>query len=334
MSFKPVIETKKVTIGYLKNNTRMPLCNDINVQAHQGELIALIGSNGIGKSTFIRTLCLIHPALEGQISINNFDSESISRNEAAKNMSLVSTELIRSNNLRVNDLVGLGRYPHGNWFSPLNDKDYEIVQAALTDVGMVGFGNRLVNELSDGEYQRVMIARALAQDTPILFLDEPTAFLDLSNKFIIFSLLWRLTRERLKTVIFSTHDLNIALQFADLFWVMSKNGLQAGAPEDLLMNNAIENLFFGSDVFFDAQNNQFRNRKPLQQSIVLLGDGIEYHFTKLALERLGFYIDCNKPSPFSVQIVKNAQKVCWELTKNGIVIPCSSINELQQALRL
>jgi iron complex transport system ATP-binding protein len=330
---KSVIETKGLTIGYAKRNTVKSLCAEINVEAKQGELIALIGSNGIGKSTLIKTLCLIHPALGGQIRIDSKPASTFTRNDAAKSISLVSTELFRSNNLKVGDLVGLGRYPHGNWFAPLNGQDQVIIQTALSDVGMAEFAHRPINELSDGEYQRVMIARAMAQDTPIVFLDEPTAFLDLSNKFIIFALLWRLTREQSKTVIFSTHDINIAMQFADVFWVMTQKGLQVGAPEDLLMDGTIEKLFAGSDVYFDAKSNQFRNCKSLNQSICLQGDGLEFQLTKLALERLGFFMDCNKPTNVSVKITKTVQKTCWELTKNGITYKCNSISELQQALR-
>lgn len=319
-------------IGYFNKKQKVNLCEAISVQASAGSLIALIGPNGAGKSTLIKTLCKLHPALSGQILVEGESQQSISRMEYAKKVSLVSTELIRFNNLTVAEVVALGRYPYGQWYQHISSDDQFFIDEALKNVGMEAFNQRLVNSLSDGEFQRVMIARALAQDTPILILDEPTAFLDLANKHHVVSLLWQLARLQNKTILFSTHDLNIAMQFADLFWVLTKQGLRDGAPEDMLLNGTLKRLYAETGLTFDSEKMQFVYPHKKNQNAHIKGDGYAASLTKLALERLGFDTDCNKAATFVVSIVVKHGQNYWSLNEDETK-RFFTLKELQQEIK-
>jgi len=326
------VAISKLQIGYKDGKAIRVLSNSINTQAKQGELIALIGPNGSGKSTFLRSLCQLQPVFEGEIFLQGLNAKHLNKIQIAKQISLVSTDLQRTSKLKVIDLVGLGRFPYGNWYSNLNSDDIKIVNHSLSQVGMLDFAQRFITDLSDGEFQRVMIARALTQDTPIVILDEPTAFLDLANKFSIVQLLSKLCTEHQKTIIYSTHDINIALQYADVFWVLNNKKLVAGAPEDLLLNNTIEKLFIDNDLVFDINSSQFIKKKTYLYNIHLQGNGLTYQITKMAFERLGISIDCNKPSNLTVTIAENANKITWIINGNEN-LAFASIYELQLVIK-
>lgn len=326
------IEINNLQIGYKDGKKLRVLSDSINTKAKSGELIALIGPNGAGKSTFLRSVCQLQPILRGEIILQGSNVNELTRNKIAQKISLVSTELQRTSKLKVIDLVGLGRFPYGNWYTGLNAKDFEIVTHSLEQVGMQYFAQRDITELSDGEFQRVMIARALTQDTPIVVLDEPTAFLDLANKFSIVQLLWKLCREQNKTIIYSTHDINIALQYADVFWILNKGVLSTGAPEDMLLNQTIEQLFEENNLTFDINSSQFIMQKQYSYNVHVQGDGIEQRITEMALDRLGIEVDCNKPAKLIVTIIRNANKVHWELKIKEDKQTFSSIYQLQLAL--
>lgn len=323
----------KLQIGYFNKKQKIYLCQPITVQASAGSLIALIGPNGAGKSTLIKTLCKLQPALSGQIWIAGEAQHSIARMEYAKKVSLVSTELIRFNNLTVADVVALGRYPYGNWYRHISVEDQVFIDEALTNVGMETFNRRMVNSLSDGEFQRVMIARALAQDTPILILDEPTAFLDLANKHHMVSLLWQLARSQNKTILFSTHDLNIAMQFADIFWVLTKHGLSDGAPEDMLLNGILKGLYAETGLTFNADKMQFVYPHKKNHNAHVQGAGDAVALTKMALERLGFDMDCNKAASLVVTIDVKDGQTCWFINQDKTK-RLFSLKELQQEIRI
>jgi iron complex transport system ATP-binding protein len=324
---------QNLAIGYHKGSETHQLGGIINAHAKPGSLISLIGPNGVGKSTLIRTICQLHPSLSGQIIINSIDSAKLSRLQMAKTISLVSTDLYRSSKLKVADLVELGRFPHGSWFSGLSSNDNNCIKISMDQVNISSLAQRDITELSDGEYQRAMIARALAQDTPIVLLDEPTAFLDLANKFSMVSLLWNLTRNNQKTILFSTHDINIAMQFADVFWVLTKDGLKAGAPEDLIIDGTLEDLYTGTSVFFDSSTLQFRNKKNKRVPIQVIGTGKEFQFTLMALDRLGFDTDCNNSPALTVKIIATKQTTVWKFAHGNNILEFNSIYELQEALR-
>lgn len=216
-----MLEIQNLTLGYGKNI----LLRNISAQASPGELIVIAGRNGSGKSTLIRAMTGLQKPLAGRILTDGLDIGSLPRETAARKVSIVNTDRVRIPWLKCRDLVALGRAPWTGWTGRLSDRDEEAVSEALESTGMTDFAMRSMDSMSDGECQRIMIARALAQDTPLMVLDEPTAFLDLPGRHQITELLARLAAEKGKTVIFSTHDIGIALQRADRFWILDRDGL-------------------------------------------------------------------------------------------------------------
>ncbi|HIW98472.1 MAG TPA: ABC transporter ATP-binding protein [Candidatus Tidjanibacter gallistercoris] len=226
-----------------------------------GEFTALIGRNGTGKSTLLRTIAALSRPIEGYITVNGRRTDSMSRRDIASAIAFVSTEEVKVENLKVADVVALGRAPYTNWVGTLTATDREKVGRALALVGMQGFAGKGIDTLSDGERQRVMIARALAQDTPIILLDEPTAFLDLPNKYEIGLLLRRLAHDEGKCIVFSTHDLAIALELCDTIALLEGGRFYYGTTDMLTGNGDLGRLFEGTALAFDPATRSVRLRK-------------------------------------------------------------------------
>ncbi len=296
-----MLKTIDLEIGYnvskyLKNRVRQRL----NFDACDGELVALIGPNGIGKSTLLKTIARLLPKLSGNFMINGLDQEVIENSNYAELLGFVSTEIIRVPNLSVYQLVALGRFPYTNWIGNLTKSDRDIIDLALKLVDLLSLQSKPINEISDGERQRAMIARALAQNTPIIILDEPTAYLDITNKYDIVHLLGELTTQQNKTIVFSTHDLNIAFSEADKIWIMGHETTLQGAPEDLVFNGAFESLF-GSRLNFDWQSGTFKKIKQGYKSVSLTGNrNALFDLTINALSRIGFRIDENSETKITL----------------------------------
>lgn len=286
-----VIRTSELEIGFTVSKYRKHrVYSGINVSAAKGELVALIGQNGIGKSTLLRTLANLQKSLSGEILIKGTEINEFKRIEAARIISFVSTEPVRIANLKVFDLVALGRFPHTNWAGRLKQRDRQLVQQAIMLAGLEGFEQKSVSEISDGERQRAMIARTLAQETGIMILDEPTAFLDLPGKYEIIQILNDLASNTGKTIIFSTHDLNIAMYRADKIWLMLPHEILSGAPEDLVLNNRFADIFKNSDLQFDVHKGDFLLPVDYKGEIGLSGKGLAGLWTKKALERIGLKV--------------------------------------------
>ena len=286
-----IIELNSATIGYkAKAHSVNVVKAGISVYALKGELVALIGGNGVGKSTLLRTIAGFQPSMGGDVLIRGKQVNTYREKELALIMSFVSTEIIRVPNLSVFDLVSLGRYPHTNWFGKLLDEDRYIVEEAIKSVGLKGYENRMVNYISDGERQKAMIARTLAQNTDVIVLDEPTAFLDLSNKYEIVHILHELASEKGKTILFSTHDLTTAIAESDRMWLMLNDSIEQGSPEDLILNGDFASLFHSEHLFFDQEKGDFRIKKLTKRKAIVAGKGIAIDWTIKALERNGFEI--------------------------------------------
>jgi len=283
-----ILSTSNLDIGYYQ--VKKTVQNNINIKAFKGELIGLIGRNGVGKSTLLRTLAGLQKPMNGEVIIKGKDIKTYKRTGLAKLLGFVSTEHINVNNMKVSDLVSLGRFPHTNWLGKLNKNDKYIVHESISMVGLDEYKNANLNEISDGEKQRVMIARSLAQDTDIIILDEPSAFLDVSNKYEVVNILNDLTRIKNKTVIFSSHDLNIAIQGSDKLWLMLPEKTMEGAPEDFILDQDMNSLFSIKNMNFDYDLGVFIMDRKKNGIISLTGDGHEYLWTKKAMERLGFEV--------------------------------------------
>ena len=226
-------------IGYQGKNDVRVVASNINASIRKGELTCLLGANGVGKSTLLRTLSAFQPALGGDVIVYNpltsnlSPLTSYSDKELSRLIGVVLTEKPDIRNMSVRELVALGRSPYTGFWGTLHDDDWQVVDEAITTVRIEALRDRMIHTLSDGERQKVMIAKALAQQTPVIYLDEPTAFLDFPSKVEMMQLLRRLAREQKKTIFLSTHDFELALQVADTLWLMEAQGLSVGTPREL-----------------------------------------------------------------------------------------------------
>ena len=227
------------------------LLEDVTAAFAQGSLTALIGRNGTGKSTLLRTVAGLARPQAGYITVNGRRTDTMSRREIAAAIAFVSTEEVKVENLKVTDVVALGRAPYTNWIGHMQQADRDIVSRSLSLVGMSSFARKTMDRMSDGECQRILIARALAQDTPVILLDEPTAFLDLPNRYELASLLRRLAHEEGKCIFFSTHDLDVALGLCDATALIDTPALHCMSAADMAASGHIERLFAGAGISFD-----------------------------------------------------------------------------------
>ncbi len=255
-----ILKTESLNIGYEKKNERNSIASNIDIEINESELVAVIGINGIGKSTLLRSLSRIQRPLSGKILIKNIQIEQLNPAQLAASISLVLTEQPVSRNLKVFELVALGRQPYTNWIGKLTRNDLNHILESLQLVGIEDLQNKKCYELSDGQFQKVLIARALAQNTSLIILDEPTTHLDMYHKAYVLKLLKRLTRETKKAIVFASHEINLALQLCDKIILMEKGRIQTGSPGELIKAEAFSNIFPSDLIFFDAETSSFKIR--------------------------------------------------------------------------
>ncbi len=256
-----VLKTQDLAIGYTSKKEKTVIASNINIKLHKGELVGLIGANGIGKSTLLRTLTSVQRKLDGNITINNTSLENYSNINLAKVLSLVLTESLGSKNLTVFELVALGRQPYTNWVGSLTSKDLQVINQSLFQTNIDDLKHKKCYELSDGQLQKVMIARALAQDTDLIILDEPTTHLDMYHKAYILKLLQNLAKETNKTILFSSHEIDLAIQLCDTLIVMTKDTVITGQPSNLIDKGTFNDLFPQDLIVFDNKTGSFRVKK-------------------------------------------------------------------------
>ncbi len=255
------LSTKDLSIGYTSKQSDTVIASGINIALKKGELVGLIGANGIGKSTLLRTLTKVQPPLKGHVSINDKDLSKYTPLDLAKVMSLVLTEPISSKNLSIFELVALGRQPYTNWLGRLSKIDIDIVNQALKQTNIISLKDKKCFELSDGQLQKVMISRALAQDTDLIILDEPTTHLDMYHKAYILKLLQKLAKETNKTILFSSHEIDLAIQLCDKLIVMTKDNVVSDQPCNLIEKGTFNALFPKDLIEFDETTGSFRVKK-------------------------------------------------------------------------
>ena len=253
-----LVTTENLSIGYRNYIVQ----SNLNLVVENGDLICMLGTNGCGKSTLLRTLAGLQPSLAGKVLLQGQSLDDLSSQQKAKLFALVLTDPVEAKNMTVYDVIALGRYPYSSWLGNLSEEDKHFIQRALLQVKLQHKTFSRISELSDGERQRVMIARALAQDTPLILLDEPTAHLDLPNRVDTMLLLRRLAHETGKAVVLSTHELDLALQTADKLWLMSpQKGMYCGLPEDLVLSGAFQEVFASQSFFFNPAAAFFTSSK-------------------------------------------------------------------------
>lgn len=318
----PILHTENLTIGYpILRQAPVVVAENIDVGLQPGELVCLLGPNGAGKSTLMRSLAGMQTPLNGRIFLKQLPINSFTAKQLAQHLSVVLTEPINAGMLTGWDLVALGRHPYTNWAGKLTAADETAVQQAIDAVGANPLAQRHVNTLSDGERQKVMIARALAQEPDVMLLDEPTAFLDLPRRVEVMHILRQLARETNRAILLSTHDLDLALRNADKIWLMPKNGaLQQGTPEELVLNGSFEAAFHADGVQFDPQTGSFKMITAAAGQIDLVGNGLSTLWTKRALERIGFAVHNGRNgSALRIQVLEENSgqrngRVQWQLS--------------------
>ncbi len=245
------ISIRQLSIGYRERRRQVVVMEGLNGTIRGGELTCLLGPNGVGKSTLLKTLSAFLPPLSGQVLLDGNDLSAFTPRQLARHLGVVLTAKPEAQHLTVEEIVGMGRMPYTGFWGTLQADDRRVVDGAIDMMGLQTLRNRMAGQLSDGESQRMMIAKALAQQTPVIFLDEPTAFLDFPGKVELMRLLQRVAHETGKIVFLSTHDVEMALQVADNIWLMLDNGLSVGTPQQLSDQGALSRFLNRADIHYD-----------------------------------------------------------------------------------
>ncbi len=332
---KTALLTHHVAVGYRQGGQERAVLSDVSLHLDMGEIVCLIGPNGAGKSTLLRTLAGLQMPLAGSVIINGQNVHRISARERAQHLAVVLSLRMDAGILAVKDLVALGRHPYTGWRGRLTPPDWAVVHEALTAVGAAHLADRNVSTLSDGEWQKVMIARALAQEPRLLILDEPTAFLDVHHRAEILMLLRSLAHDHGQAVLLSTHDLDLALRIADRLWaIASDRRVYTGAPEDLVLNGVLERTFPSREVTFDVATGTFRVPMRVRGEVRLVGQGIRAYWTQRALERVGWHV-VRDPGrvPATVNVIAAGERTAWLVTQGASRRLCHSLLDLTTYLR-
>lgn len=281
-----LLTIENLSVGYTK-----PICSEINASVKKGELIGLAGRNGSGKSTLIKSLLGLQPIFSGRIQFNQQEISNWNSNQRAKEIAVVFSRLEQVPSIPVHELIALGRLPYRNWLTKLNSDEVKMIDNALNLVGISHLKNRFANELSDGQLQMVMIARALVQDTKLIIMDEPTSHLDIENQFKIFELIYKLTQETSKTFIVASHQIELILQNATQLWWIDEGKFHAGFPEQIAYEQEIFEKLSQEKIRFDYNKGTFQFQHPKQNKVNFTNDDSTFAFwVKHALERNGFEI--------------------------------------------
>ena len=332
---KPLLTARNLSIGYKIGKRNNPISEALDLDLWPGQLVCLLGPNGAGKSTLMRTLSGLQPMLAGTISIDDQPLQKLKPVDLAQKLSLVLTERIEAGNLTVTELVALGRTPYTGWLGSLTDLDKEKVGRAMEATDTIRYANRRMTELSDGERQKVMLARALAQDTKLILLDEPTAHLDLPNRVEMMRLLHNLARQTNKAIMLSTHELDLALQAADKLWLMHPDGkLITGVPEDLVLNGSFEAAFTKNGFHFDKNTGTFMIHKEASSTpVYLTGNSNLLFWTKRALQRENFVVSDDNLLPHKIEITEHQGIPKWIFHHASQIKEYSNISDLLAELQ-
>ncbi len=333
---RPVLHATDLTVGYRRGNRVTPILADFDQRLYAGEVVCLIGPNGAGKSTLLRTLAGMQFPLSGQVILAGEDVHLMPAQKRARSLAIVLSRRVEVGTLTAREVVALGRQPYTGWWGRLSSRDWDLVDEALSAVGASDLANRDVSTLSDGEWQKIMIARALAQEPHVMILDEPTAFLDVHHRAEIMALLRSLAHDRGRAVLLSTHDLDLALHTADRLWAITPDKtVYTGAPEDLVLDGVLERTFPSRHVIFDVTSGTFRVPLRVQGDIRLVGQGVRMYWTRRALERSGWRIvQDSERSSIVVQVIGQGERTAWLVTTGRQRRICHSIQDLVTYLRL
>lgn len=322
-----------LSIGYNLSKGCKVVQSDVNLSLYSGEVTCLLGLNGAGKSTLIRTLCGFQTPLKGDVLLKGKPLAAYTSSEFAREVGVVLTEKTNAGGITVYELVGLGRHPYTGFFGAFREKDHKIIETAMDAVGISHKRNNYVSELSDGERQKAMIAKVLAQECPIIVLDEPTAFLDVTARIDTMVLLRKLAKEQQKAIILSTHDIDSAICMADNLWLLSKGKqVRSGAPEDLIMDGTIGEFLSKENIVFDQSTGKLSSVLPKVLPVGVSGDFqtsywvgnalVRNGFTPSAIQENGYNVICHSPSNLELQTPGGATKKA-----TNVALLCELITE-------
>jgi iron complex transport system ATP-binding protein len=330
----PLLETRALSAGYRVKGRTKVVCGPLDLRLWPGKLVCLLGSNGSGKSTLMRTLAGLQSSLGGTITIANESLADLSPENLARKLSLVLTDRVDVSNLTAREVVALGRIPHTNWLGRFGPADQQKIEDATQSTGISSLLDKRLYQLSDGEKQKVMLARALTQDTDLILLDEPTAHLDLPSRIEMMRLLLHLARTMQKAILVSTHELDLALQTADLLWLLDHDGQVAtGAPEDLVLNGAFESTFIKHGFSFDPISGTFNlHRGSGTVRIAVSGEEKAVLWTQKALRRAGWGIADGGTVENHIEVSEKSGAMNWALQSGGNYYEFGSIAALLAAL--
>lgn len=326
MNYIPAIETFDLEIGYLLKGKKKKLVNEgLQLSLKPGEVTCLLGLNGAGKSTLLRTLCGFQKPLAGSIHLQGKPLTDYSQRLFSLTVGVVLTEKTNAGGITVYELVSLGRHPYTGFFGQMKKKDHEIIRQSLEAAGISHKAKNYVSELSDGERQKAMIAKALAQQCPLILLDEPTAFLDVTSRIETMVLLRKLAREQHKAILLSTHDLDLAIQMGDCIWLQAKGKpIISGTPEDLILSGHFASFFGKEEISFDATTGKLQvqaNTTP----IGIEGEMVTSYWAGNALIRNGYrptapqegcpHIICTNPHRIEIRLPSGEVKTATNIAE-------------------
>jgi len=321
---------KNLEIGYQQKNKVKSLITEINLHLNPGELVGIMGTNGAGKSTFLKTVSKNIKPLSGNIFIDNQNLINFDLQNLSTKLSFINNENKVAFNPILYEYIRIGRIPFVKWHNQLTEKDIKKINHSIELVNMEEFKNRKINNLSDGERQKAAIARALCQDTDIILMDEPTAFLDVKNKFEIMKLVRNLCNSEKKLIIFSTHDIDLAIQFSDKLIILNQNMCEYGSPEDLIINNKLTQLYNSESIFFEKSELRFRIKKKPNKYWKIKNNADDFHLklTENALRRFSLLPNLNTNN-VEICIFNNH----WEIKHNQETIKITTIENLMAKLK-
>lgn len=330
----PTLQTHALTIGYTApRKLDVIVAREMNLSLHDGELVCLLGPNGAGKSTLMRTIAGMQKPLAGRVTLGRDDITRLTSRQLATRLSIVLTERPNVGLLNGYALVALGRHPYTDWTGRLSRYDEAVIRWSVEAVDAADIAERPVMELSDGQRQKLMIARALAQESDLILLDEPTAYLDLPRRAEIMRLLRHLAAETGRAILLSTHDLDLALRSADTLWLMSGGKVRVGVPEDMVLSGAFEDAFQSAGVTFDQETGAFSVERNTGARVYVSGHGIPHTWTCRALKRAGFALVSSKEAPpIRIEIYGDDASPVWHLQQYGERTTHHSIGDLLAAI--
>ncbi len=330
----PVYILDRLTIGHDKGKkSETVIHRDLSLELYRGQLTSLLGANGTGKSTLIKTMTQDIPSFDGDIILDGKPLQEYSKKTLSEQISLVLTDRIFAGGLKVKELVAMGRYPYTGFWGKLNAEDDAVVELSMKQVGIAHKKDNFVAELSDGEKQKVLIAKALSQQTPIIILDEPTSFLDITSRIEIMALLQELAHCQNKAILLSTHDLEQALLMSDSLWLLDKKGAHhSGNPEDVMASGVFDHIFGSQDILFDSHTGQYTMRRGNAQGVNVTNEGIVPEFwVNNLLSRYGFKQNVLHCEGAIEMTIESNNKI--SISKDGYSHSFSSFSEVAQYLK-